>query len=282
MRRDVLDLRAFYATALGHAARVMLARKVDEAWGDTRGLDVLGVGYATPFLDAARKSARRVVAAMPATQGVEVWPLGERNQACLVEETALPLPNAMFDRVLAVHALEEADDPAALLAEIGRVMAPTGRLIVAVASRDGVWAGAESTPFGHGRPFSRGQLEQLIRDAELEPAGWTRALYVPPTPVAAGWAEGFEQVGARLWPRFAGLILMEAVKQTFAVKPRGHRARVRVFAPGVLAPSPAGPAPVRKAPVRKAPARIDDRTRLEASRWKPSLDSITVFAGAAP
>jgi hypothetical protein len=243
MRRDVLDLRAFYATPLGRAARLMLARKVDEAWGSTRGLDVLGLGYATPFLDSARQSARRVVAAMPATQGVEVWPHGGRNQACLVEETALPLPNAMFDRVLAV------------------------------ASRDGVWAGAESTPFGHGRPFSRSQLERLIRDADLEPAGWTRALYAPPIAMTAGWAEGFEQVGARLWPRFAGLILMEAVKQTFAVKPRGHRARVRVFTPGVLSPSPAGPATARKAPVRKAPARIADGSHLDAPRSKPSLGS---------
>lgn len=273
MRRDVLDLRAFYATPLGRAARLMLARKVEEAWGNTRGLDVLGLGYATPFLDAARQSARRVVAAMPATQGVEVWPQGGRNQACLVEETALPLPNAMFDRVLAVHALEEADDPAAVLAEIGRVLAPTGRLIVAVASRDGVWAGAESTPFGHGRPFSRSQLERLIRDADLEPAGWTRALYAPPIAMTAGWAEGFEQVGARLWPRFAGLILMEAVKQTFAVKPRGHRARVRVFTPGVLSPSPTGPATARKAPVRKASGRIADGSHLDAPRSKPSLGS---------
>lgn len=260
MRRDVLDLRAFYAAPLGRAARTMLTRKVVEAWGDVRDLDVLGLGYATPFLDAARLNARRVVAAMPAQQGVEVWPLGERNQACLVEEAALPLPNAMFDRVLAVHALEEADDPAALLAEIGRVMAPTGRLIVAVASRDGAWAGAETTPFGHGRPYSRSQLERLIRDAELEPAGWTRALYVPPFGAMAGWSEGFEQVGARLWPRFAGLILMEAIKQTFAVKPQGRKAPARVFAPGVLLPSPAGPAPVRHgkerpAPVHKAPSK---------------------------
>ncbi|MBU4434739.1 MAG: class I SAM-dependent methyltransferase [Alphaproteobacteria bacterium] len=271
MRRDVLDLRAFYATPLGRAARQMLARKVEEAWGDTRGLDVLGLGYATPFLDTARQSARRVVAAMPASQGVEVWPHGVRNLACLVEETALPLSNAMFDRVLAVHALEEADDPGAVLAEIGRVMAPTGRLIVAVASRDGVWAGAESTPFGHGRPFSRSQLERLIRDADLEPAGWTRALYAPPIAMTAGWAEGFEQVGARLWPRFAGLILMEAVKQTFAVKPRGHRARVRVFAPGVLAPSPVGSSPARTAPVRQAPTGLRDGSDLEAPRSKPSL-----------
>jgi SAM-dependent methyltransferase len=180
MRRDVLELRAFYATPLGRAARTMLARKVDEAWGSTRGLDVLGLGYATPFLDSARDAGapgRRRHAGDAGRRGLAHR---RRNQACLVEETALPLPNAMFDRVLAVHALEEADDPAALLAEIGRVMAPTGRLIVAVASRDGVWAGAESTPFGHGRPFSRSQLERLIRDAELEPAGWTRALYAPP------------------------------------------------------------------------------------------------------
>jgi SAM-dependent methyltransferase len=268
MRRDVLDLRAFYATPLGRVAREMLGRKVEEAWGDARGLDVLGLGYATPFLEAVRAKARRTVAAMPATQGVEVWPGGEGNQATLVEETSLPFPNAMFDRVLAVHALEEADDPAAVLREIWRVMAPSGRLIVAVASRDGLWAGAESTPFGHGRPFSRHQLEALLREADLEPAGWTRALYLPPTPVMSRWAEGFEQVGARLWPRFAGLILMEAVKQTFAVKPRGSRARVRVFAPGVLQPSPSGPAPVRKAPGGLNAAKL-----LEPSIPGPSLES---------
>ena len=268
MRRDVLDLRAFYANPLGRAAREMLGRKVEEAWGDARGLDVLGLGYATPFLDKARTQARRVVAAMPATQGVEVWPTGGANATTLVEETSLPFANAMFDRILAVHALEEADDPAAVLREIWRVMAPSGRLIVAVASRDGLWAGSESTPFGHGRPFSRHQLEALLREADLEPAGWTRALYAPPTPVTARWAEGFEQVGARLWPRFAGLILMEAVKQTFAVKPRGSRARVRVFTPGVLQPSPGGPAPVRK-----APRNLNAAKPLEPSIPGPSLES---------
>ncbi|MDG2528364.1 class I SAM-dependent methyltransferase [Caulobacter endophyticus] len=269
MRRDVLDLRAFYAAPLGRVAREMLGRKVAEAWGDANGLDVLGLGYATPFLDECRAKARRVVAAMPATQGVEVWPVGERNQAALVEETALPFPNAMFDRILAVHALEEADDPSAVLRELWRVMAPSGRLIVAVASRDGVWARAEGTPFGHGRPFSRSQLENLLREADLEPAGWTRALYAPPAGFTVGWAEGFEQVGARLWPRFAGLILMEAVKQTFAVKPRGTRARARVFAP-VMPPVPAG-----VAPVRKAPGTVRTGILLEAVAPGPSLESPT-------
>ena len=246
MRRDVLELRAFYASARGRAAREMVGRKVAEAWGDPRGLDILGVGYPTPYLERFRDRARRTVAVMPATQGVELWPVGDRNLACLGDEAALPLPNALFDRVLCVHALEEADDAIALMSEVCRVLAPSGRVIVAVAARNGLWSNAEGTPFGHGRPWSRSQLEQVLRDADLEPSGWTRALYAPPFAWAAGWAEGFEQIGAWLWPPLGGVILMEAVKQTFAVKPRAVRARARVFTSGTLVPAP--PAPAGRAP----------------------------------
>ncbi|MEO8812617.1 MAG: methyltransferase type 11, partial [Caulobacteraceae bacterium] len=100
MRQGVLDLREFYASPLGGVARRMIARKVAEAWRDVAGLDVLAVGYATPFLGGLAGGARRTVAIMPAAQGVEAWPLGASNLACLAEETALPLANALFDRVL--------------------------------------------------------------------------------------------------------------------------------------------------------------------------------------
>jgi SAM-dependent methyltransferase len=236
MRRDVLDLRAFYATRLGAAARDILARKVAEAWGDGRGLDVLGLGYATPFLAGFVGSARRAVAAMPGGQGVERWPAEGANLACLGDELRLPFPNALFDRVLVVHGLEEADDPAAYLDEVKRVMSPAGRLIVAVAARRGLWAGAETTPFGYGRPFTRRQLEAAVAEAGLEPTAWSRALYLPPAAFLAAHAEAIEQVGSRLFPPLAGLILMEAVKQTFALKPRG--ARAPAFAPGRLRPQP--------------------------------------------
>jgi hypothetical protein len=76
----------------------------------------------------------------------------------------------------------------------------------------------------------------MVREADLEPVGWTRALYAPPVNGSAGWAEGFEQMGARLWPPFAGVILMEAMKQTFAVRPKGLRARARAAARPILAP----------------------------------------------
>ncbi|WP_395670777.1 class I SAM-dependent methyltransferase [Phenylobacterium sp.] len=245
MRRDVLDLRQFYASPLGQAARAMVARKVLEAWGDGHGLDVLALGYATPFVDPVRAAARRVVAAMPAQQGVEIWPgqaPGGKNLSALTAEDALPFRNALFDRILMAHAIEESPDPVAMLREVWRVLAPSGRVIVVVAARNGLWADAEKTPLGHGRPYSRSQLAELLRSAELEPAGWTRALYVPPVAWMAGWAEGFEQVGSRLWPGFAGLVLMEAVKQTFAVKPKGSRARI---ARPVLVPAP-GVAPASR------------------------------------
>ena len=237
MRRDVLDLRQFYAGALGGAAREMVSRKIAEAWGELSGLDLLAFGYATPFLEPLAAGARRAIAAMPAQQGVEAWPLGARNDAVLVDEAALPFPSALFDRVLAVHALEESDSPLAALSELARVLAPSGRLILVVAARHGLWANVESSPFGHGRPFSRRQLEALVREADLEPAGWTRALYAPPVSWAARWAEGFEQAGARLWRPLAGLILMEAQKQTLAARPIQLRTRARVFAPGALRPA---------------------------------------------
>ena len=257
MRRDVLELRQFYASDLGRAARAMVGRKVLEAWGDARGLDVLALGYATPFVATQRHAARRVVGAMPAQQGVEIWPGGEPNLTTLVGEDSLPYANALFDRILLVHAIEESPDPIALLREVWRVLAPSGRVIVTVAARNGLWANLEKTPFGHGRPYTRSQLAELLREAELEPSGWTRALYVPPVGWLAGWAEGFEQAGSRLWPGFAGLVLMEAVKQTFAVKPRGAKARARVAQP-ILVPAPGA-----------APASRTGRTALGAGPVKP-------------
>lgn len=250
MRRDVLELREFYDGPLGRAAQAMVSRKIAEAWGDLEGLDVLGLGYATPFL-TDRLSPRRVVAAMPASQGVEVWPPNARNLACLVDEKALPFMGALFDRVLVAHGLEEADDPVGFLEQVWRAMSPSGQLILVVAARDGLWANADHTPFGHGRPYSRRQLEQLLQQAELQPTGWTRALYAPPVRWAARWVEGFEQAGAWLWPRFSGLILMQAVKQTFAPTPKPVRERVRVLIPGALQPSPAaGRAASRLDPLR--------------------------------
>jgi hypothetical protein len=122
------------------------------------------------------------------------------------------------------------------LQETMRIMAPSGRVIIVAANRRGPWANAEATPFGHGQPFTRRQLENLVRAAGLEPAAWSRALYMPPLNALAGLADVFEPLGAQLWPGLSGLILLEAVKQTYAIKPRAQPARVRLGLPGLARP----------------------------------------------
>ncbi len=242
MRRAIEDLRAFYGEPKGALVRRLLAKRLEDAWGEAEGCDVLGIGYATPWLDAF-VGARRVIAAMPGGQGVELWPSIGKNRTLLVDDRRLPFAAGTFDRVLLVHALEEADDPTLLLTEAVRALAPAGRIILAAAARGGMWARAESTPFGHGRPFTRGQLERLVRAVGLEPTAWSQTLYVPPWTPILGLADGFEQVGRRVAPGFAGVILLEATRQAYArARPSGHGARVRV-ATGTLQPQPATRSP---------------------------------------
>ena len=238
MRRDVYALRDFYAGRLGAVVRDVVAGKLTEAWDDARGLDVLGLGYPTPYLDLFRRSARRVCAAMPALQGAEIWP-GRVNAVALAEESALPFTNALFDRVLLIHGLEESVDPLSLLNEARRVMAPSGRIVVVAAARRGLWSRAEHTPFGHGRPYTRMQLELLLREAELEPTAWSRALFTPPVAFLARWPEPWEQSGPVALAPFAGLTLIEAVKRTFAPTAKAVVTRARIARPpGVLQPAP--------------------------------------------
>lgn len=231
MRTDALEIDRFYRSVRGQAARAMALRRLQALWPEARGLDMLGLGYAAPFLEPYRDSARRTVAYMPAAQGAVPWP-ERRTAPCLTAlggEGRLPFAEAVFDRIVLVHALEEAGDHRRLLRELWRVLAPEGRMVVITSHRSGLWSRADSTPFGHGRPYSRAQLQRLLGDALFEPIAWARALYAPPWRWTCGEraSEGFEAIGERLFPAFGGLILVEAVKHVGAVRPGGAGERVR-------------------------------------------------------
>ena len=176
MSIDVVDLRDFYGQRLGTVARHFVGRGIRRRWIDTRGQRVLGIGYATPYLGLFREEAERCLAFMPATQGVVKWPTAKPALSALVDELELPLPDAAVDRVLLVHALEMSQDATALLREIWRVMASGGQLLAVVPNRRGLWARMDTTPFGHGRPYSRSQIMHLLRDAWFTPVDWSEAL----------------------------------------------------------------------------------------------------------
>src|SRR6516225_1658709 len=241
MSLDVVDLRNFYSEKLGVVARRFVGRGIRALWNDTAGQCVLGVGYTTPYLGLFREEAERCLAFMPASQGVVKWPSARPTLASLVDPSELPLPDASVDRILLVHALEMSEDATALLREIWRVLNAGGRLLAVVPNRRGLWARMDTTPFGHGRPYSRAQINQLLRETWCTPTGWSEALYVPP--VERGWflrsAVAWERTGATLSAPFAGVHLVEATKQVYRAIParRVTRRLVPALEPA-LAPSP--------------------------------------------
>lgn len=220
MSIDVLQLQRFYATSLGGAARHLIARALRQCTRPPADARVLGLGYAAPWLERYRRDGRAPLAFMPARQGVVHWPKGEASLTALVDEAALPLPDASIDLVLIVHGLELAENLSGLLAEIWRVLAPQGHAVFVVPNRRGLWARAEKTPFGHGRPFSRGQLESLLTNAGLQPVRFLPALFMPPVdrPVFVRSAPAWERIGLSLWQGFSGLLVAETIKRVPALR----------------------------------------------------------------
>lgn len=240
MTIDVIDLRDFYSQRLGVVARRLINDGIRARWPDAKGQRVLGFGYPTPYLGLFRGDSERCVAFMPAAQGVLKWPTARPTLAALVESMELPLPDAAVDRILLVHALEMADDPEGLLREMWRVLAPSGRLLAVIPNRRGIWTRTDTTPFGQGRPYSRSQITQLLRQAWFTPSVWSEALFMPP--IRNGWflgsAGAWERAGAALSLPFAGVHIVEATKQVYRGIPvRRERKRLVPSLRPALVPS---------------------------------------------
>jgi ubiquinone/menaquinone biosynthesis C-methylase UbiE len=111
-----------------------------------RSAQVIGVDHSPAMLEEAR---RRLTAA--GTDGIELR---------LGEMTHLPLPDAAVGCVVANMVLHHAADPAAVLAETRRVLAPGGLLLIADLAR-------------HEREAAREQLaDQWLGFEEEELTGW--------------------------------------------------------------------------------------------------------------
>ena len=217
MATDAQAASAFYASPRGVVAARMLRTCLDRVWPSIGGDEILGLGYAGPFLRPWRDRAYRCVA-VPTD--------------CGVEEDALPFPDLTFDRILLVHGLETADNARALLRECWRVLKDSGRLVAVVPNRTGIWAYAEGTPFGHGHPYSEGQLSRLLAANLFRVERFDAALWVPPLrmrPVLRS-APAIERVGRRVFPGLAGVTVAEAVKDIYAAMPVRAVARRRLVA----------------------------------------------------
>ncbi|WP_372621467.1 class I SAM-dependent methyltransferase [Falsiroseomonas sp.] len=234
MTTEVHALAAFYRSRGGDTAARLVGARLAALWPSLPGQSVLGLGWAAPYLGQWRE-ARRCVALVPGhlPGAHRLRPTEAGGGALVAEEEYLPFPDDSFDRVLLVHGLEAAENARRLLREVWRVLRDDGRLMLVVPNRVGMWAHLDRTPFGHGQPYSRGQIELLLSRHLFRAERREAALFVPPYGLRflGSAAPVLERCGRALCPRLAGVIIVEAQKDLFAAVPAGAVAmRRRVVA----------------------------------------------------
>jgi SAM-dependent methyltransferase len=220
MYLDISRLQSFYdKTLLGHLVCNELQRGLLQFWPSVQGQHILGYGYATPFLHSFLNASASTIAFMPAQQGVCAWPDKQESLSVLVQEKNWPLETNSVSRILLVHALENSEQPGALLDEAWRVLEPHGRIIFVVPNRVGLWARRDVTPFGFGRPYTLNQLENTLNRHRFERTAHKGALYFAPShqSILLNISSITERIGRNLHlDFFGGVWIVEAIKSAFA------------------------------------------------------------------
>lgn len=222
MYNDIVDLNHFYQSQLGYAVQEAISNHILAKWTDVKGETILGVGYASPYLDRLKGKQATLLNFMPALQGVTWWSSSKKNASALIDEENLPLDDQSVDKVLLVHSLECTERTNVLLREIWRVLSAQGRLLVVVPNRRGVWARRDYTPFGHGKSFSHAQLRNALSNASFLTTKPKRALFFPPfqSRLFVKFAPVYDKIGRSFFPAIAGVYMMEGVKQIYGARPK--------------------------------------------------------------
>jgi SAM-dependent methyltransferase len=230
MAADAQATAEFYTSARGAVTARLLRERLAAIWPSLAGESVLGIGHTAPYLRVWREQARRCVALTPAQMGATRWPAGAPCLSCAAEEDALPFPDLSFDRILLMHGLESAESALRMLREVWRVLKDDGRVLIVAPNRTGMWAYWESTPFGHGHPYSVRQLDHLLAAGLFRAERHDAALWMPPTRMrlVLRAAPLIERAGRRLIPALAGVTIVEAVKDVYAAMPVRAVARRRL------------------------------------------------------
>lgn len=266
------DLQQFYASPLGRKLARDCAKGLAGLKPPAKSDAVIGFGYTAPFLDKFAAASRARRAFMPAAMA-EAGGLPSGHNAELVDmERKFPLDDAAEDCVLAIHALEFCPDAQAMLRELWRILTPRGRLILLVPNRRGLWAHSEKTPFGHGQPYSRRQLAEMLGKNGFDFGEIAEYAHFLPhkanrlTPVS----KIYEKLAKRFFPYFGGVLLVEAQKRLYnpLLQEAGLKRRP-AFLPAGFVPQPANLKPQSRSSASQAAASCSARFSSRAViNWK--------------
>ncbi|MGH1404465.1 MAG: class I SAM-dependent methyltransferase [Alphaproteobacteria bacterium] len=220
MHTSFEQLSHFYDSDIGNIARDVVCDNIKAFWPDLHGLRIMGAGYAMPYFDEVISDDVERVFCVTSLRGrVSGWPHNGKGIVAQAKDNRLPFEHSSIDRALLVHHIENCNDMRKALREIWRVLKPNGRVLLVVPNRMGMWARADWTPWGHGRPFSHMQITNFLKDNLLCVEETRGALFVPPlpdSPVMMKSARLIERFGKNVLPFVAGVHIIEASKQVYA------------------------------------------------------------------
>jgi len=139
-----------------------------------------GTGALLQMIQQERKNARPFGVDL-SEQMIQVAKakLGEKADLRVSDSEKLPFPNEAFDLVMCTYSFHHYPNPGAVLLEIRRVLAPSGRLILAdptgpMPLRLLGYFFHLFTKDGTVRIYSRKEMKALVEAADLEVAKWRR------------------------------------------------------------------------------------------------------------
>lgn len=227
---SVGDLHSYYQSAKGQRAAILLSQDIRPLWPELSTKAEIAVGFPFPFLPHRQMPP----VLMPSQPGAAAWQGESGIKSAEIEPDCWPVASDMLDRVFIAHALEFVPDPAGLLREAARSLCGGGKLVMMVPHRRGLWVRSARTPFGHGMPFSRGQLHRLLLECGLQPSAYHRSLILPPS--SMGWPSSvqnkMERLGGRVARVLGGVLLVEATKMVYVKRsahaPQGLRTLIQL------------------------------------------------------
>ncbi len=188
-------LESFYHSPLGllyqRHIRQILRRMLPELMQKTGGTppQIACLGHGTPlFHNLPRANLVSCITICPEWLSPVTWPQKTEtkhaphpaNQTAQADLLHLPFADDSMDYLILNHSLEFCGHPHQLLRECWRVLAPEGRLILITPHRHSLWARAEHTPLGHGHPYSRRQVQQLLKEQLFQIDELHMAMLMPP------------------------------------------------------------------------------------------------------
>lgn len=205
MRLD--DIHRFNNTVLGtHTIASISTALAPHLQSDSDSTQILGIGCVVEYLGDIAYTHVLPPVYYDTFHYIDLF---KSVRTVVADDDHLPFRNNSVHMAVLIHALEHADSPWAMMAEINRLIVSGGRVIVVVPNRVSMWSRIAKVPFSHGQPYTKKQLENVMNMAGFVPITHTYSVFFPPChiPMQTQITKFCNKLGKYFWQENGGVII---------------------------------------------------------------------------